>query len=433
MKISPARLAAFDILLRIETERAFSSVLLPLYEEKLSSNDRGLCHELVLGVLRRQIYLDKAIEKYSGDRKLDTAVRIALRLGAYQLLFLDKIPAYSAINESVNLVQRAKKTSAKGLVNVVLRKISDGIVDLDHADDVERIAIETSHPRWLIDEWIADFGIEDAEQIAVSNNSVPRTAFRITRKGRLNGFSSEAARSEHVEGCYFASSIDADLRGAADAGEIYIQDEASQLVAQMVARAAGDKFIDVCAAPGGKTSRVAAEAETIDKMLFVAGDLHASRVRILRSTCVKQGAGFVNVVQYDAANALPFADKSFDLVLVDAPCSGTGTIRHNPEIRYFLAAGDIVELSRKQLAILRNASKLVRPGGRLFYSTCSMQVAENEGVCSAFMETEPEFRQVPPRVPVKFLTDTGVARTFPHRDEMDGFFIAEFERRLEKC
>src|SRR5687767_1730805 len=179
MKISPARLAAFEILERIETERAFSSALLPLYEERLEPNDRGLCHELVLGALRRQLYLDKVIEHFAGSKKLDIAVRIALRLGIYQLLFLDKIPAYSALNESVNRVKKAKKVSAMGFVNAILRRASTGPPALKYSDEVERISIETSHPRWLIDKWTADFGAGEAGQIAVSNNVIPRVAFRI--------------------------------------------------------------------------------------------------------------------------------------------------------------------------------------------------------------------------------------------------------------
>ncbi|MEO8574831.1 MAG: transcription antitermination factor NusB [Pyrinomonadaceae bacterium] len=158
MTISPARRAALEILNRIDEDRAFSSALLPQYEASLSQNDRGLCHELVLGVLRRKLYLDAVINSFVGAKKLDTVVRNALRLGAYQITSLDKIPSYSAINESVNLVQAAKKTSAKGLVNAVLRRISEKPASLEFADEVERLSTETSHPQWLIEKWIEDFG-----------------------------------------------------------------------------------------------------------------------------------------------------------------------------------------------------------------------------------------------------------------------------------
>jgi 16S rRNA (cytosine967-C5)-methyltransferase len=428
MKISPARLAAFEILHRIETDRAYSSALLPLYEEHLSHLDRGLCHELVLGVLRKQIYLDKVIDRLSKGKKLDAAVRIALRIGAYQLMFLERVPAYSSINESVNLVQKARKTSAKGLVNAVLRRISEGVTQLEFVDDVERISVETSHPRWLIEKWIDDFGRDEVARIATANNDVPRVAFRVTRRGTELEVPEVYKRSEFVKGCMLTDTIDDELRSAANAGEIYFQDEASQMVAQVAANGAGHRILDVCAAPGGKTTQIAAFIEDPAKVLLVAGDLHTSRVKLLSATCKNQGAGFVNVMQYDAEVALPFADESFDTVLIDAPCSGTGTIRHNPEIRYFLAATDFPELSKKQLAILRNASKLVQRGGRLIYSTCSLQIEENEAVCKAFLDETENFKQVVPDVPDRFRTSDGFARTFPARDNMDGFFIAEFRR-----
>ena len=180
MKISPARTAAFDVLLRIETEKAFSSHLLAAYEENLSTRDRSLCHELTLGILRRQIYLDRLIDQFSGKR-LDAAVRIALRLGLYQIYFLDKIPHHSAINESVNLAQRAKKTSAKGLVNAVLRRATREPVKFDLADEIEQVSVETSHPAWLLEKWVGEFGWEEMARLAVANNRIPETAFRFTR------------------------------------------------------------------------------------------------------------------------------------------------------------------------------------------------------------------------------------------------------------
>ncbi len=419
-------MAAFEILQRMENDRSFSSSLLPIFEERLGATDRGLCHELVLGVLRRQLYLDKLIGNFAGAKKLDSSVRLALRLGIYQLLFLDKIPAYSAINESVNLVQKARKTSAKGFVNAILRRISESVPELDFANDIERISVETSHPAWLIEKWISDFGPADAEQIARANNQIPRIAFRFTGKGDPPAELQDLEPSEFVEGCYFARSIDEQLLELSNNGAIYFQDEASQLVGRLAASSrAGDRFLDVCASPGGKTTLVAS-AGASDRLL-VAGDYQASRVRLLRETCTRQGAALVKIVQHDAERGLPFADASFDSVLVDAPCSGTGTIRHNPEIRYYLEPEDFGVLALKQRKILLNASKLVRPGGRLIYSTCSLQIEENEEVCEYFLAHTELFVQVHPEVDQRFETGKGWARTFPHRDNMDGFFIAEFQ------
>ena len=422
MKISPARLVAFEVLLRIETDRAFSSVLLPAVEERLSPADRGLCHELVLGVLRRQLYLDKIIESFAGSKKIDPEVRIALRLGGYQLLNLDKVPAYSAINESVSLVQKAKKTSAKGFVNAILRRVSEKAPNISFTDDVERISIETSHPRWLVEKWAREFGDAEAGAIAIANNIVPKAAFRATSDVRLDGFE----QSQFVKGCFIAPSMTRELLEKAERDEIYFQDEASQMVGQAVATELGNTFLDVCAAPGGKTTQI---ARTTGRAMIVAGDIHKTRVAHLRDTSRRQRVGSIHVVQYDAATALPFADESFDTVFVDAPCTGTGTIRRNPEIRYFLKSGDFHELPQKQLAILKAASKLVTPGGRLVYSTCSLEIEENELVVDKFSSETTTFEKTVPTVPERFITADGFGRTFPHRDSMDGFFIAEFRRR----
>jgi 16S rRNA (cytosine967-C5)-methyltransferase len=412
MNISPARTAAFDILQKIEREQAYSSVLLPVYEEQLSVKDRALCHEITLGVLRRKLYLDRLIDEFV-DKKLDLAVRVALHIGLYQLLFLDRIPGYSAINESVNLVQRAKKTSAKGLVNAVLRKVSRDVPVLKFKGEIERISVETSHPRWLIEKWINDLGIEEAESLAVANNDAGKLEFRATSK-----LDTVLTGHEDLE----------TLNRLAAEGKIYFQDEGSQLVASVIKLTGGQRFLDVCAAPGSKTTYIADRYKTNENMLFAAGDLHRHRLEILKAGCTNQGLDLVNIIQYDAEVALPFADGAFDAVLVDAPCSGTGTIRHNPEIRYLLEEKDLGELHDKQLRILKNASKLVKSGGKLVYSTCSLEKEENEAVSVEFLEEHPDFGPVRPDVPEEFINPEGFARTFPHRDGMDGFFIAVFER-----
>lgn len=413
MNISPARTAVFDILLKIETEKAYSSVLLPFYEEKLGAKDRGLCHEITLGVLRRRLYLDRVIDRFVG-KKLDLPVRIALYIGLYQLLFLDRVPAYSAINESVNLVQRTKKTSAKGLVNAVLRKAAGGVPALEFGDELERVSVETSHPRRLLEKWANDFGFDVARQLAKANNDVGKTEYRATSK---------------LEAALTGNEDIAALTALAAEGKIYFQDEGSQMVASAVDLAAGQRFLDVCAAPGSKTTYIADRYKDTGNMFFAAGDLHRHRLGVLRSACSNQGVDFVNIVQYDAEAGLPFSDGTFDVVLVDAPCSGTGTIRHNPEIRYLVEEKDLDELSGKQLRILKNASKLVKSGGKLVYSTCSLEKEENEAVAANFLGQHADFAVTRPRVPEELITPGGFARTFPHRDGMDGFFIAVFERR----
>lgn len=429
MRISPAREAAFDVLFRIETERAFSSILLPAFENNLSPADGALCHELVLGTLRRQIYLDRVIDLLGGAKKLDIEVRLALRLGLYQLRFLDKIPQYSAINESVNLTARARKTSAKGLVNAVLRSSLRRPPVLTFSDPTDELSVNTSHPRWLIGKWISDFGELEAASLAMANNEIPGAAFRLTGASAsdVERILPTAQLSNYVEGCYISERIDAEIKRLAAEGKIYLQDEASQMAAVAVSIPEGASFLDVCAAPGGKTGLIASRA-TDRNTLVVAGDFHSSRVEYLRENCRRQGVSHVAVVQYDAEKGLPFEAGTFDRVLVDAPCSGTGTIRSNPEIRYFLSPSDLGELPLKQLSILKNASNVLNSGGMLVYSTCSLEREENEAVCRRFLSERPNFRVANPAVPEVFLTDEGTARTWPHRNHMDGFFIAGFRR-----
>jgi 16S rRNA (cytosine967-C5)-methyltransferase len=426
MKISPARVAAFDILKRVQSERAYTSVLLPEYEERLSPVDRALCHELTLGVLRRQIWLDRSIDLLTNGTKLDLAVRIALRLGLYQIRFLSKIPAHAAVSESVELVRRAKKTSAKGLVNAVLRRLVTDPVVPKPTDETDRIVLDTSHPRWLVEHWTQQFGIDEAGAIASANNSPAPIAFRLLCPVDIGAEVPRARASAHVAGCFLSEENTPELRALGAANKVYFQDEASQMVARSVEVPADGRFLDVCASPGGKTGLIAA---SFPNAAIVAGDIHRSRVELLRSNLIRQGCSSIQIAQYDAASSLPFADASFDSVLVDAPCSGTGTIRRNPEIRYSLRPQDLVDLPEKQLSILRNAWKSLKNDGTLVYSTCSLEPEENEGVASAFAKEVTDAVPVTPNVPPRFLTAESRARTWPHRDGMDGFFVTAFQKR----
>ncbi len=415
-KVSPARISAYEILLKIEKEKAFSSVLLPIYEDNLETKDRALCHELTLGVLRRQIYLDKVIEYFS-TKKLDLEIKVILRLGLYQLLFLNKIPEYSAINESVNLAVSAKKTSAKGFVNAILRRFLREKPVLEFNSEIEKISIETSHPSWLIEKWIEQFGIEETQKLAEANNETPNIDYRQT------SFTSEKTLANLDE------LSRRELFDLAEKGEIYFQDKASQLVGKTVDLQSDESFLDVCAAPASKFTQLAVlrakSSNQAKSQVFIGGDLHLQRVKLMRKNARKQGLRDLSFLQYDAEDSLPFAEETFDVILLDAPCSGTGTIRHNPEIRYSLSEKDFDELSQKQLKILNNASKLLNRGGRLIYSTCSLETEENEKVIENFLANNSEFSKMDV---TDFPTESGFFRTFPQRDKMDGFFIAKLKK-----
>ena len=420
-EISPARLAAFRILIQVE-DGAFSSVLLAAEEPRLQTVDRALCHELVLGVLRRQLLLDKIVEHFSKRRveSLDQAVRIALWLGLYQLRFLTRIPASAAVNESVSLVRAARLSSAAAFVNAVLRRATrepeyDPAAEI--SDPIEKIAIRTSHPAWLIERWARWMGLDQAESFAHANNLVPPTAFRVVAKrgnqseilSKLTAAGAALESSHVVDGAWRVSGATSLLRELSAAGEIYLQDEASQLVAQLLDAKQGELVLDLCAAPGGKTTMIA------DRTVVVAADRSPTRMQTVVATTKLHQLEGVTPVILDATEQLPCRHETFDRVLVDAPCSGTGTLRRNPEIRWRLTSTDITAFAEQQKRILRNAVEMVKPGGRLVYSTCSVEREENEEVIE---EIPDRFRLV------------NTVRTWPHREGSDGFFVAVFERGI---
>jgi 16S rRNA (cytosine967-C5)-methyltransferase len=437
--VSPARRAAFEVLRRVEEEGAFAAPLLANLSPGLSPEDRGLAYELTLGVLRRQLWLDRVIEHFSGRRsgKLDGPVRLALRLGLFQLRFLARVPAHAAVNESVQLAHAGGFRSAAPFVNAVLRRATRE-PDFDPAaaveDPLERIAVETSHPPKLIRRWAAAFGPEEAASFAAANNDSAPAAFRVnTLKadpeslvGRLRaeGLSLTPSRVApggwRVEGGGGAGAL---LRGLASEGLVYMQDEASQLVAHVLGAAPGERVLDACAAPGSKTTHLAALAG--GRALVAAGDLHGHRLRVVAETCGRLGVKGVSPVALDAEAALPFAAETFDRVLVDAPCTGTGTLRHNPEIRWRLSAENFRELPAVQGRILAEAARVLRRGGRLVYSTCSVEREENEEVVAAFLRSHADFKQVEATpAPPNILLPDGAARTWPQRDDVDGFYVA---------
>ena len=424
--ISPARLAAFRILQQVENG-AFSSVLLAAEEPQLKPVDRGLCHELVLGVLRWQLRLDKLVEHYSqrSVESLDPAVRIALRLGLYQLRYLARIPASAAVNESVSLVRAARLSSATAFVNAVLRRaIREAEYDPVTAvsDPIERLAIESSHPGWLIDRWTSAFGLAETESFARANNAQPPTAFRtVTNRASedevldtLRQAGAELGPSQVADSAWRVSGAVPVVRELSESGRIYLQDEASQLVGQMVGARASDLVLDVCAAPGGKTTYMADRAN--DQATVIAGDRSAGRLATIVDSARRQELESIRPMLLDAEEGLPFRPRIFDKVLVDAPCSGTGTLRRNPEIRWRLMDGEISAFAGRQKVILRNASEMVKQGGRLVYSTCSIEREENEEVVDEFLANDDGFHIL------------NSLRTWPQREGCDGFFVAVFER-----
>ena len=441
--VSPARRAAFDILRRVEQDGAYAAVLIArLPESNLSREDRSLAQEITLGVLRHQKSLDYFIERYSRRpaSRLDLPVLIALRMGLYQLRHLTRIPQRAAVNESVNLVRLARAASAAGMVNAVLRNAArhlDESPGEDINDPLERLSVAVSHPRWLLERWMNSFGDEQALGLATANNERPPTAFRINtlrataddtlallRDEGLTVRPSEFARGAFV----IESGPAATIAQAAERGLVYIQDEASQMVSLLLDPQGGERILDLCAAPGSKSSHIAALAE--GKAWVVASDLHPQRLMALGATCRRLGIGSIDEVALDATGPLPFLESAikFDRVLIDAPCSGTGTLRRNPEIKWRLRPDDIPRLADVQSRLLERANDMIARGGRLVYSTCSIEREENEGVINRFIENGAPYRLLPPNARGDLITAEGFVRTFPHLHGSDGFFAAVLEK-----
>jgi 16S rRNA (cytosine967-C5)-methyltransferase len=444
--VSPSRAAAFDVLLRVEREHAYASELLhsDLLRE-LSTADRALCTELVMGVLRWRSRLDSALGLLVSQSlaKLDVEVLTALRLAAYQIGFLDRVPARAAVNESVELVKRARKRSAMGFTNAVLRKLAAKPNALEPAPaprpktamDLEQLY---AHPLWLVERWAGRFGMEATEQICRWDQTAPQPAVRL-RDAEVEG----ELRAEGVElapGMLLRSArrvVSGELIHTRAFAErrVVVQDEASQLVAALLGH--GERLLDCCAAPGGKAAILGARNPGAT---VVASDLHPHRAQLMR----KLLTGATGNVRVIAANAesLPLRG-GFDGVLADVPCSGTGTLARNPEIKSRLAAEDLADLHRRQAAILKAAMEQVRPGGRVLYSTCSLEPEENSDVVNEVLEDSKHFRVRHCRLELERLREEGelawadldsivdglFLRTLPGAHPCDGFFAAILERQ----
>ncbi len=345
--MSPARAVAFDTLMEVE-RGGFASDLLRANAAGLDSRDAGLASEIVFGVERYRAQLDYLIEHHSGKpcARLDSEVRTALRMGIYQLRYLDRVATHAAVNESVALVKRARKKSAAGLVNAVLRKTGREAVAWPDA------ATELSLPAWLLERWTREFGAETAAGIARAALEEPARYFRGERQ----------------------------------------QDIGSQSIIPLLELAPGQTFLDLCAAPGNKTAQALEEG-----VRAVACDVNARRLAHLK------GLG-IDLVVADGTQPLPFS-RCFDRILVDAPCSGTGTLARNPEIKWRLRPEELAALQHRQMALVRNALAQLAPGGKLVYSTCSLEREENEDVVAGLPVTRTMWR-------------------IPGRDEGDGFFAA---------
>ena len=448
MPVSPARAAAFNILLRIEQHDAYASELLhSIQYAKLSSADHGLTTELVMGVLRWRSLLDRDISRASSQKleRLDLEVLVALRLAGYQIIFLDRIPKRAAVHESVELVKRARKRSAVPFANAVLRKLANWTSQnreasaIADATSVAELSERSAHPEWLVTRWVNELGYPPTQQICAYDQRTPGTAIYLGQSGLDRELDNELKKSgiQLEKGKLLASarrvlSGDPTHTRAFLDGRIDIQDEASQLVALLVGK--GTNMLDCCAAPGGKTRVLAERNPDAD---IVAVELHPHRSRLLRKLVTAKN---VQVITADVSE-LPVSTR-FDRVLADVPCSGTGTLARNPEIKWRLKLEDLADLQTRQLAILRAAMQHVAVGGRLVYSTCSLEPEENSQVVEKAVAADSSFHVHDCRQELEHLRSSGelvwsdldsltngpYVRTIPGVHPCDGFFAAIMQK-----
>ena len=401
--IAPARRAAYEVIRRVFEQEAYADRALAGAAEGLDQRDRALAQRLAYGAVQRVRTLDHAIEMLGRRpvRKLDPPVLAALRLGAYQLGYVEGVPHYAAVNDSVELVRRARLERAVPFTNAVLRRVGEGIRGL--IDALPEGALKHSYPDWIYELWREQLGEEDALALMRAQNEPPETVVRLVR-GEIEGEPTDvpgAVRVERVDEQALAES------------RIWPQSRASQLAALAVGAHDGERILDSCAAPGGKTTMLAGEVTAVE--------LHEGRARELEQNVRRLGAPNVRIVNADAT-ALPAELTGFDRALVDAPCSGLGVLARRPDLRW--RANPLPEL---QLALLRAAAERVKPGGTVVYAVCTINRAENEEIVDAsgldpdptLADEWPQYRH--PRRPEFLLT-------LPHLHGTSGFFIARLRR-----
>ncbi|MGB8542031.1 MAG: 16S rRNA (cytosine(967)-C(5))-methyltransferase RsmB [Candidatus Acidiferrales bacterium] len=456
MTVSIARKIAYDVLRRVEAEGAYATdVLHTELGARVRADDAALATEIALGVLRWRGLLDFLLQRALKKpvERLDLPVAIALRMGLYQLRFLERIPARAAVNESAELVKSARKSSAASLVNAVLRRLAAEAkeppekflpADISLA---ERLSILYSHPAWLVQRWLVRLGETQTTSLLRANNQTPRMACSLHHAERrdeiLKGLQNAGLGVEpgHLLRSAFAIIVGSPTRTESFRhGDISIQDEASQAIPLLLDVHPGNRVLDLCAAPGGKTPTLARRAGK--NGLVVAADRHAHRLRAMREQFKRLQLSDVRIVELDAARPLPFGIQ-FDRILLDAPCSGTGTLARHPEIRWRLKPEQLSELNHLQRDLLVSALKQLAPGGRLVYSTCSLEPEENEELIAEALRDTPGATRVPPteaassisphlaeRVEAKNLFDNaGQFHTMPGAYQTDGFFAALLQKK----
>lgn len=447
MSTTNPRSAAFEILLRIDKERSYADILI---DRELSSGflqgpDRGLLTELVYGVLRRQGTLDYIINRFSKQKsdRLERSVLVLLRIGLYQIFYLDRVPVSAAVNETVKLA-KVLAPRASGFVNAVLRSADRERDDIAYPDKekdpVGYLSTFYSHPSWLVAGWIGQLGFAEAESLAkamaepppltIRTNTLKTSREELMERLASEGVQCEATRFSPLGVRIITAGSVARLQSFRD-GLFTVQDESSQLAVMFLSPEPGEKVLDACAAPGGKATHMAQLMGNSGEI--IACDVIGRKLRLIGENAARLGISCIKTVPLDTASPLnSIKDPSFQRILLDAPCSGLGVIRRNPEGKWWKTAADVAELVRGQKTILENLAGYLKRGGILLYATCSTTREENEAVIDDFLSRHSDFVLEDLRIlfPAygELFTEQGCFRGWPHRQGMDGFFAARLKK-----
>ncbi|SHI04288.1 16S rRNA (cytosine(967)-C(5))-methyltransferase RsmB [Sporanaerobacter acetigenes] len=438
-----AREVALNILIEIDEKGAYSNIVLnKIGREKLSKLDENFVRELVYGVLENRLYLDWVIKKFSKIKlkKIEPIILEILRMGVYQIVLMDKIPDSAAVNESVKLAKKYSHIGSAKYVNGLLRNVSrnkDSIREIDLEDKKEYLRIKYSHPEWMINRWLEEFGEEFTEDLCRANNTRPKLNIRINtlkiKREQLKYILE--SKGYIVSNTNYASDglIIENPQGIIDieefkAGFFIIQDESSMLVSQILDPKEGSLVLDLCSAPGGKTTHIAQKMNNHGKIL--ARDIYEHKLKLVQENSNRLGIDIIKTEKFDSIELDENLIEKVDYALIDAPCTGLGMIRRRPEIKWNRTENDIVNMSDIQYKILKNASKYLKSGGTLVYSTCSIEREENIDIINKFISENEDFKLVS----VDNLLDSkenvstakdGYIELFPHIHGTDGFFVAK--------
>ena len=435
---SGPRGTAVKVLNRVERTDSYLDKVLDaeLRSGELNDLDKGLLTEVVHGVLRWQNRLDWVLNGFSHGNfsKSEINVKNILRVSLYQILFLERVPHSAAVNEGVEFIKRIRGEKPAGLVNAVLRNIIRNIEGIRYPDPnedlVQYLAVFYSHPHWMVKRWLDRYGREATERLLMANNERPGMALRVNRlkispadfRARLDAQQIPYTLSEILPHFVRVKT----LSGIAQmdlfrTGMFTIQDESAALPCQLLDPKPGQRIIDLCAAPGGKSTNIAEIMENNGEI--VALDKYEAKLNLIRASAERLG---VKIIDLRSADATVFEGPLADRVLLDAPCSGLGTLAKKPDMKWKRDIGDIRKLNLTQEALLENAARLVKPGGAIVYSTCTIEPEENTGIITAFLERHPEFSldRAEKYLPAAVVSPEGFVSTLPHVHFMDGSFAA---------